>query len=85
MSVYVSFLCSMYYCLFKFNLGNVSNCIEMYLGIVNETEIENCGLSPCLFPEVLPIDPSHIIPQTLHMAAVCSCANSQILFGKVSS
>ena len=35
------FLCSMYYCLFSFNLGNVSNCIVMYLGIfVNETETE---------------------------------------------
>ena len=30
-------LCSMYYCLIYFNLGNVNNCIEMYLGIfVNE-------------------------------------------------
>jgi len=35
------FTCTMCFCLIYFNLGNVSSCIDMYLGIfVNRIEVE---------------------------------------------
>ena len=37
----ILFKCIMCFCLIYFNLGNVSSCIDMYLGIfVNRIEVE---------------------------------------------
>ena len=37
----ILFTCTMCFCLIYFNLSNVGNCIDMYLGIsVNKTEVE---------------------------------------------
>ena len=37
----ILFTCTMYFCLIYFNLGNSSNCIDVYLGIfVNRIEVE---------------------------------------------